>query len=149
MRRGDKVDFHRGVYNHVGIADGKGGLFHFSGEPNQKTGAVYRYDRLKDVAGSDMVRINNTEDRRHKPLPPKQIVKRAKKKVGTGEGTYDLFQNNCEHKATEVRYDKPQSEQIMTLGNVAIGVGVSALLIGGLCALLSDNTKDSDEEEEE
>ena len=107
-RDGDKLDFKRGTYNHVGIADGKGGVFHFSGEPKRKTRAVYRHDPLEDVAGGDKVRINNTEDRRLKPLPRKQIVKRARESVGTGKGEYHLLRNNCEHSAHEYTHKVDQ-----------------------------------------
>ncbi|XP_072036273.1 phospholipase A and acyltransferase 3-like [Amphiura filiformis] len=147
---GDKIEFNRGLYQHVGIADGKGGVYHFSGEPTQKARAYYRYDNIKEVAGNDQVRVNNKEDTKMKPLPRKEIVKRAKKAVDTGHGTYDLTGNNCEHKATEMRYGKPVSEQVdvgKAVGIAAVVTGIYAigsLLFGGN----NDDEEDNDNEEE-
>ncbi len=150
---GDKIEFDRGLYRHVGIADGKGGVFHFSGEPSQKRGAHYRHDKLHEVAGKDKVRINNTEDGKMKPLPRNQIVKRAKKQVGKGHGTYNLTTNNCEHKATEMRYGKPESEQVTTWKDVGVAVGIASVAAVGIYAAGSllfggkDNDDNDDDDE--
>ena len=38
---GDKIDFDRGLfYNHVGISDGKGGVYHYSGNGQGSSGLV-------------------------------------------------------------------------------------------------------------
>ena len=55
---GDKIQFKRifGAYKHVGIADGKGGIYHFSGELeggleiNMKSKAYWKHDKIEDVA---------------------------------------------------------------------------------------------------
>ena len=134
---GDKVDFNRGwLYNHVGIADGEGGVFHYTGDGGSsgfgKNNIQHRHDKIKDVAKGQKVRINNSEDRKMDPKPGSEIVRRAKDKLGTGRGQYNVVTNNCEHNATDTRYGEPVSEQSSWWQNLgwtlaAIGSGVLAL----------------------
>ena len=71
----------------------------------------YRHDKIKEVAHGDKVRINNTEDTIMAPLSPTTILSRAEASVGFGHNTYSARSNNCEHKATDVRYARPVSLQ--------------------------------------
>ena len=45
------------------------------------------------------------------PLSPTTILSRAEASVGFGHNTYSARSNNCEHKATDVRYARPVSLQ--------------------------------------
>jgi hypothetical protein len=52
----------------------------------------------------------------------KDTISRAKSKIGTNKGEYNLFSHNCEHFASWCKTGKPQSKQ------VEIGAGVVKIL---------------------
>ena len=100
---GDKIQFERNLihlligipvpcaaYKHVGIADGKGGIYHFSGELGDGLGLniIWKHDKIVDVANGDRIRINNSEDNEMKPLQQRKIIRRCKRAIKKGVGEY-------------------------------------------------------------
>ena len=139
---GDIIEFKRGkgVYYHVGIADGDYGIYHFCGEPgtapefgvrSMKLKARFRHDKLREVARGCLMRINNSEDfnkmSNEKSVNVSEIIQRCEDHVGKGYGTYSILRNNCEHKATEMRYGFASSEQAQKAKSILASVGVPAL----------------------
>ncbi|XP_072048392.1 phospholipase A and acyltransferase 2-like [Amphiura filiformis] len=170
-KAGDIIEFNRGPYNHVGIADGREGIYHFNGEPGipepfarQRESACWRHDTINDVAKGDCVRINNSLDskRNFTAFDRDYIIRRCECSLGLFVNKFDIVVNNCEHKATEMRYGLSTSQQVTTLilkgvytvgmstgvvaGGVALGpVGVAAagggLLVAGGGLLLGSVIK--------
>ena len=64
-----------------------------------------------DVVGTDEWRTNNILDDQCEPRSADLVVQEARRLVGT-ELPYSVFQSNCEHFATELRYGKAQSRQV-------------------------------------
>ncbi|XP_053289711.1 uncharacterized protein LOC128450331 [Pleuronectes platessa] len=88
-----------------------------------ETGRVKR-EKLADVVKDDRYQINNLLDEEHTTLYPSFIVKRALEMVGR-ELKNNIFTYNCEHFATEMRYDKAVSRQIQ---EAALIFGLNAKL---------------------
>ncbi|XP_072036968.1 phospholipase A and acyltransferase 4-like [Amphiura filiformis] len=119
---GDKIEFDRGLYNHVGIADGRGGIYHFSGEPG-KFRADWRHDRIKDVTKGSLMRFNNFLDHTRTPFDEDVIIRRCRSSLGFFKNTYSAHSsNNCEHKANEMRYGSATSQQSETASIVSGGI---------------------------
>ncbi len=133
------IDFDRGLYNHVGIADGQGNVYHFSGDGGKKKKNVkHRHERISKVANGSKVRINNTADKGRNPATQSEILRRAQERQGTGAGSYHARTHNCEHNATNIRYGEPISPQVSwweTLGffgTLIAGVGaLVGIILGG------------------
>ncbi|EPQ02246.1 Group XVI phospholipase A2 [Myotis brandtii] len=73
--------------------------------------AMVKKELLYFVAGDDKYRVNNKYDQKNKPLPPREIVRRAEEKVGQ-EMCYKLTSENCEHFVTKLRYGVSRSDQV-------------------------------------
>lgn len=132
---GDKIQFEksRGAYKHLGIADGKGGIYHYATEPgtggglNMKTSGHWRYDDdITTIAKGYPVRINNSEDKNQTKLVSEDIIQRCEDYLDEGEGEYNLVTNNCEHWANHMRYGKQSSAQVKR----AEKIGLAAVLMG-------------------
>jgi hypothetical protein len=54
-------------------------------------------------------------------------IQRAMSRIG--EKAYDFIANNCEHFKTWVHTGEHRSEQVKTVGNVALGVGAGTALL--------------------
>uniref|UniRef100_A0A3P9IWT9 LRAT domain-containing protein n=1 Tax=Oryzias latipes TaxID=8090 RepID=A0A3P9IWT9_ORYLA len=110
---GDLIEIIRGNYSHWAVYVGNGYVVHF-GAPSSSIGGVdgiVMKEKLEDVAGKDKWRVNNSLDKKYKPLPPDEIVKKACSLVGVSL-KYHLTKYNCEHFATEMRYGKAESRQV-------------------------------------
>ena len=81
--------------------------------------ALVKRAQLWDVVGTDRWEINNTLDEQYEPRPAYLVVREALEMVGA-KLPYCVFQMNCEHFATELRYGKAQSRQV--------GCGIKSLL---------------------
>ncbi|XP_072036966.1 phospholipase A and acyltransferase 2-like [Amphiura filiformis] len=152
---GDKLEFKRSVYNHLGIADGKGGIYHFSpGKGSGKGSEValksdksriyWRHDKLTDVADGDLMRINNSLDHRNRPYDMDEIIRRCESSLGYFGNTYTIHSNNCEHKTNEMRYGLSTSQQVETVGKSALIAG--GILVGGAIAIAGMIDAFADEE---
>uniref|UniRef100_A0A3Q2QHJ5 LRAT domain-containing protein n=1 Tax=Fundulus heteroclitus TaxID=8078 RepID=A0A3Q2QHJ5_FUNHE len=67
--------------------------------------------KLEEVVGNDRWRINNYLDKKRKPQQGYAIVKQA---IGFIDARlpYSVIKSNCEHFATDLRYEKPTSRQV-------------------------------------
>uniref|UniRef100_A0A3P9KUV6 Allantoicase n=1 Tax=Oryzias latipes TaxID=8090 RepID=A0A3P9KUV6_ORYLA len=126
---GDLIEIFRGNYNHWAVYIGNGFVIHFgapnalSGSSSRGVGGIVMKEKLQDVVGKDKWRVNNSSDKKYKPLPADEIVKKACSLVGVSL-TYHLTKYNCEHFATEMRYGKAESRQAQTVETVAAAAAV-------------------------
>ena len=67
---------------------------------------------LYEVVGDDEWKINNILDDQYEPRPAYQVVREARRLVGSML-PYSILQSNCEHFVTELRYGKAQSRQVI------------------------------------
>ena len=152
---GDIIEFKRKAYVHAGIADGRGGVYHLSGEPGvgsdigMKSRAYWKYDRINDVAKDDRIRINNSDDYKREPLDQDEIISRCKEALQNGVGNYNVVKNNCEHNANDMRYGSPRSRQVETAswatGGLLLGVAAAAAIGIGVYAVSRSNDRRDNE----
>ncbi|KAG7518394.1 hypothetical protein JOB18_033620 [Solea senegalensis] len=132
---GDLIEIKRRGYQHWAVDVGDGDVVHLVKDDNSSL-PIYKFNRwfcgcqvkkekLKDVAGDNEWKVNNTRDRKQAPLPAEQIVRNALSLV---ENTvhYRLLQYNCEHFAKELRYGQATSMQVMKL---VVGAGVIVVVL--------------------
>ncbi|XP_070173541.1 phospholipase A and acyltransferase 1-like [Littorina saxatilis] len=87
------------------MRQGRRRVIHRAGDPQKQDDAKaeIRVDSLRDVAGPKRkAELANYLDKKHRPLPPDEIVERARKRLG--QKGYNLLSKNCEHFATWCRY---------------------------------------------
>ncbi|XP_043307500.1 phospholipase A and acyltransferase 5-like [Cervus canadensis] len=121
---GDLIEIFRRFYRHWAVYVGDGYVVHVA-PPSNIPGALVasimssavdkafvKKQRLRDVVGRDKYEVNNKHDDKYKPFKPSEIVQQAEKLVGK-EFSYNLFSNNCEHFANELRYGVPRSDQTL------------------------------------
>ncbi|XP_031443046.1 phospholipase A and acyltransferase 3-like [Clupea harengus] len=145
---GDLIEIFRPCYQHWAVYIGDGYVIHLAPPTEQAGGGAYsmrsvlcdraivKKEGLWDVVGEDDWKINNLLDKKYEPRPAHVIIQEAKSRLNQ-ELPYSVFQSNCEHFATELRYGKAQSRQVRTAVDVAVGVGVAAMVGVGLVALAS------------
>ena len=73
--------------------------------------AIVKKERLCDVAGRDLYRVNNKHGDKYNPFPPRKIVQWAEELVGQ-EFCYSLISNNCDHFVNELYYGVSCSHQV-------------------------------------
>ncbi|KAK3797174.1 hypothetical protein RRG08_015149 [Elysia crispata] len=71
------------------------------------------------------VYVDNSADSKWAPLPPQEIIARAKSKEGQSE--YGLLHYNCESFVNWCRYNKTESDQVNTVGKLVKILGGAAL----------------------
>ncbi|CAL8268711.1 unnamed protein product [Boreogadus saida] len=143
---GDLIEIFRGSYQHWAVYIGDGFIVHLA-PPSEVPGAgansvmsvfcenaLVKRAELWDVVGTDKWQINNTLDDQYEPRPADLVVQEALDSVGD-KLPYCVFQMNCEHFATELRYGKAQSRQVRRAGEVVIAAGVATVVGLGLVAL--------------
>jgi len=102
----------RKMYFHYGVYVGNGMVVNYKGAPGHETDAktaMIRLTSIEDFAGKSTVYIDKTYN---SPFSGDEIARRARNKVGTGLGEYNLMTNNCEHFANWCRYNKKTSSQV-------------------------------------
>ncbi|XP_075411749.1 phospholipase A and acyltransferase 1 [Tenrec ecaudatus] len=119
---GDLIEVFRPGYQHWALYLGDGYVINLApvddGIPASFTSAKSIFSRkalvkmqpLKDVVGNDSYRINNKYDELYPPLPTEEVMQRSEFVIGH-EVAYDIFDNNCEHFVTLLRYGEGFSEQ--------------------------------------
>lgn len=111
---GDMIEVDRKLYQHWAIYVGDGFVVHVttpgSGSFSYSKGEV-KCEPLKDVLQKNSYVVHNYLDNVYRPRPVDEIVNLAKQKIGE-TWHYNLLMSNCEHFATEMRYDLPQSRQV-------------------------------------
>jgi hypothetical protein len=112
--KGDLIEIKRLLYDHWAVYVGDGEVIHVCDEGDWK--ATIRRDKLKDVCGKCLCRINNLEKaaqrRNLKPRSVDTILKDAFKMLNE-KFDYDPIENNCEHFATGCRFGSRFSEQAL------------------------------------
>ncbi|XP_038066415.1 phospholipase A and acyltransferase 4-like [Patiria miniata] len=151
LRPGDRLEFHRGVYEHWGIYVGeyegmKHAVIHFGmfegGSAFSKKKAFgsssaasqkpeIRADTIAQILGSCSmkVRINNSRDKEVEPLDLDVIIGVAK--IMHRQNTpreYSLFSNNCEHFVNLCRYGEPYSAQAVEAVLTVVFLSLGAII---------------------
>ena len=111
-RSGDVVYVDRGLYRHYGVYD-NGSIIDISTENgdnslNSKHTAFVRKRSLDSFLNGDPAFIDNSPGIHFR----KKTLSRAREEIGTGQDSYDLVFNNCEHKAREWQTGQKQSKQV-------------------------------------
>ncbi len=137
---GDIIQFNRGPYQHVGISDGEDHVYHFGADPEEmqievdmKSKAIWRKNKLADVAHGCTVCINNAGDNGSTPFEREEIMKRCEQALGDFANSYNAALNNCEHKANAMRYGSAISKQAV-LATAVAGGGILAGCFGDPCS---------------
>ncbi|XP_032924731.1 phospholipase A and acyltransferase 1-like [Catharus ustulatus] len=126
---GDLIEIKRGHYDHWALYVGDGYVIHvtIAGENSSSvsTGSVSLHsgkgkskvikERLKEATGNDNWRVNNKYDHCRTPFPVEEIIRRAESEIGKVM-PYHLFNKNCEHFVTKLRYGEAVSEQVSGTG---------------------------------
>ncbi|KAK9963300.1 hypothetical protein ABG768_006498 [Culter alburnus] len=124
---GDLIQIFRSVYQHWAIYVGEGYVIHLA-PPSEyaQAGAsslmsvlcdkaIVKKEELCEVVGNDEYSINNLLDKEYEPRPIQDVLRDAHSRLGK-ELSYSIFNKNCEHFVTELRYGKPQSRQVRLVG---------------------------------
>ncbi|MEQ2276284.1 hypothetical protein XENORESO_017001 [Xenotaenia resolanae] len=91
---------------------------------------VVMKEKLQEVLGGDRWRISNYLDKNYKPQQMYAIVKQACGLIGA-RLPYNLVRSNCEHFATDLRYGKPTSRQVINAGAGVGGTLAAIVLFAG------------------
>ncbi|KAJ7322567.1 hypothetical protein JRQ81_018854 [Phrynocephalus forsythii] len=138
---GDLIEISRPFYQHWAVYVGNGYVVHLTptdgavgnslASTNTKK-ALVKKDRLLDACGRHQWKVNNKYDKSHPPKNVEDIVRTALSYVGE-EVAYNVLSRNCEHFATLVRYDQPDSQQafgVVTLASLSsIAAGVFLIML--------------------
>lgn len=120
LRPGDHLIVVRGGYSHHGVYVGNRRVVHFTGEPLAKKGAHIEEEDLRVFfGGCTSVGVVEHAD----ALPSDEILARARSCLGSGEGTYDLLINNCEHFATWCVTGHAHSSQVEPAKEFVVAAG--------------------------
>ncbi|CAJ0929783.1 unnamed protein product, partial [Mesorhabditis belari] len=117
LRVGDMIVFNRGIYSHYGVyvgkLNGEAMVIHFAGDPEDLASlqnTEIALETLESVSKGKPCRIHNCWDDKNNRYSAKEIVKRAKSKLGPA--AYHLLDYNCEHFAMWCRYGIEHSAQV-------------------------------------
>lgn len=107
-------------YKHFGVYIGDYQVIHFSGPKGHETDANLAdiiETSLRQFLKGDFLLIQTDHeiaqyDDSLKPLSADEVIRRAKSKLGTELGKYNLFTNNCEHFANWCRFGKKFCRQL-------------------------------------
>ncbi|XP_053304677.1 phospholipase A and acyltransferase 3-like [Spea bombifrons] len=139
---GDLIEFIRPFYQHWGIYVGDGYVVHLTDQEGWSSlssalggTAVVRKDLIEDVAGGCDYRVNNKYDQKMIPYAPAEVVKAALQQVGLTM-PYSVTSANCEHFATELRYGRRFSDQVVNATTYAAVGGVALASITAIFALV-------------
>jgi len=125
VKNGDVICADRGFYNHYGVYD-NGNVIDISpgkgdNSLSNKRNAFIQKKSLNSFLNGDPGYVDNSPG----SYSSKNTIKRARAEIGTGKDSYDLINNNCEHKAREWQTGYKKSYQVetaATVGIVALGV---------------------------
>ncbi|XP_067454494.1 phospholipase A and acyltransferase 4-like [Thunnus thynnus] len=136
---GDLIEIFRGRYQHWTVYIGGGYIVHLVsnseidslGVSSTVLGGSVRgqvkKEKLKDVVNKDDWKISNIHDNKWDPRPKQEIVKEALSMVGK-DMEYSITELNCEHFATECRYGKALSVQVLKAAEAVVRVGAATIL---------------------
>ncbi|XP_063046013.1 phospholipase A and acyltransferase 3-like [Engraulis encrasicolus] len=145
---GDLTEIFRGPYQHWAVYVGDGYVIHLAPDCEQPGAGVnsimslshdrarVKREKLLKVVGNDDDdgwQVNNLLDEDYEPRSPEEIAVRAESMVGRLL-PYSVFERNCEHFVTNLRYGKPESRQVRTAAEAALVGGVAAVAVLGVTA---------------
>lgn len=112
-RPGDVVSVNRGLYRHYGVFEGNGKVIDISpsnddNSLSNKHTAVVRKRSVRSFLNGDPGYVDNSPGNYSR----KETLNRARADVGSGQNSYNLVYNNCEHKAREWETGTKQSKQV-------------------------------------
>uniref|UniRef100_A0A3B3Q408 Retinoic acid receptor responder protein 3-like n=1 Tax=Paramormyrops kingsleyae TaxID=1676925 RepID=A0A3B3Q408_9TELE len=150
---GDLIEISRETFYHWAIYVGDGYVIHLTtldglpsshsslagssstvSDSNQR--GIVKKEILLDVVGTSTFCVKNHLDNMHKPRSVSTILSDAESRVGKTV-PYDVFQYNCEHFVTELRYDKPESRQVQQAAEVVGPAMFGGGLLGAIAAFAS------------
>lgn len=156
-RKGDQLEFHRGLYSHWAVYVGNEEVVHLAGADNDGLNAsvkpnhaftmcgktfdkaLVKKESVWNVVLDSKVEINNNKDRKLNPHSARKIVREALSKIG--EIGYNVLWKNCEHFAAYCRYGVAWSEQAdKALAGTMVALG--AVVAGGIIAEFCSKKKD-------
>jgi len=119
---GDVICVDRGLYRHYGVYD-NGNVIDISTDDGDyslanKYNAYIRERPLDDFLDGYPGYVDNSPGLHLR----KRTVKRARAEIGTGENSYDLLFNNCEHKAREWQTGQKRSIQVETAIETVVNI---------------------------
>ncbi|XP_054453718.1 phospholipase A and acyltransferase 3-like [Anoplopoma fimbria] len=155
---GDLIEIFRGSYQHWAVYVGDGFVVHLA-PPSEVPGssansmmsvlaekALVKKEELWDVVGTNQWKINNSQDKKHKPRCARVIVREACAMVGQ-ELPYCVFRGNCEHFVNELRYGKAESQQVCKARDTALIAGVAGAVLMGAVYLFGGSKKENKNKE--
>ena len=123
---GDHIRVCRGYYYHHGIYASNDCIIHFASSNqtdriNPAEAKIITTNLDNFLMGGELeVRIFTNEEITAKRTPS-EIINYALLQVGTGLGSYNLINNNCEHFANECVFGKKVSEQVNDVFSMLFG----------------------------
>jgi hypothetical protein len=135
-RRGDIISVNRGLYKHYGIYVSHSSVIQFAPkkgfELNPADADIVETTLAEFLKGGELC-VERSND---KALSPSETVQRARSRIGTQKGKYNLVFHNCEHFARWCKYGTAESRQVQhAVAGLAIGASVAAITIGVINAL--------------
>ena len=122
VRSGDVVCVDRGLYKHYGVYDHGKVIGMSAGPGNISLGSKREAHVRKESFGSFLNGDPGYVDNSPGGYSRKRTLKNAKKELGTGRGTYDLVNNNCEHIARGWQTGRKHSKQVNGIGGIVAGI---------------------------
>lgn len=123
---GDILFTDRGLYKHYGVYIGRGQVIHFAGPAGHETEAPLAdiiQTSIKDFLRGDELYIERYPDYfKYKPFEPKEVINRAKSRLGMEKGKYNLADYNCEHFANWCKYGVKFSSQVEQVATAIVKI---------------------------
>ncbi|XP_035023621.2 phospholipase A and acyltransferase 4-like [Hippoglossus stenolepis] len=153
---GDLIEISRWGYQHWAVYIGENEVVHLVPEGGDSSGSFellssrgeVKREKLTDVVGNHRCQVNNLLDNSGKARDPSIIVKEACAMVGS-ELQYNVATYNCEHFATEMRYGKAKSWQVIRAAWIAGLTAAGGALAAMGAALFRYFGKEEKEEKKE
>ncbi|KAL8591668.1 hypothetical protein ACOMHN_056784 [Nucella lapillus] len=153
---GDLIEFPRDHYSHWAVYIGNEEVVHLCRVDKEQIDAnlfsiirdecfgeaIIKAENFWNMVGDTKAKINNSKDKKYKPLPKTQIVKNALERIG--HVRFHFLYENCEHFTSLCRYGENKSEQadnVLTGMAVLTAIGATAGILFGLSSP-SKNKKD-------
>ena len=137
-QKGDILCVDRGLYRHYGIYAGSSKVIHYAAAEKDFGNDVCVHETtLKDFIRNDKCVVVQIDDK--DVFSPEETIKRARSR--TGEKSYNIIFNNCEHFVYWCKTGKKMSKQVSN----AIGAVTAAALAASLVVISTAISKAGDE----
>lgn len=123
---GSQIRVNRGLYYHHGIYEDDDHVYQFASptgsEVSPENALIISTTLDVFLKGGELeVRVYSSDELKSKRSPI-EIVSYAKSKLGSGLGTYDLINNNCEHFSNMCAFGVSKSNQVDDIMNLFRGL---------------------------